>query len=162
MGKRLSKEEQWRLEGMKYCLRYLEVNNNDVEALRDELAARGAMNIPFPMTSADIRNYERAVKANMLDCMVTLTLAILHDKWGFGPKRVRQFLDAFMECSDAMENDRLAWVDLQKGLYEECGLNWKIRWYGIPVKQTTREEWVKELEGYGMDLEDYLKKSSIA
>ena len=109
MGKRFSKEEQARLEGMKYALRFLEANGNSVEALRDEVAARGALGLPIPVSTKELDNYERAVKANQLDCIVVLALAILHDKYGFGEKRIKAFLDSFMLCADAMEHDRLAW-----------------------------------------------------
>jgi len=155
MGKKLSKEEQWRLEGMGYALRYLEMHGGSVQALRDDLTARGALRYPVPMSYEDITAFEHKVKNNTLDCVLVLVMSVLHDMNGFGRSRLQKLIKRCAVCAAMMAQDRLAWVDLQKGLREECGLDVPIRWFGVPPKQTTQDQWEEDLRDYAESLEEF-------
>ena len=124
------KEEQWRNEGAAFCLRFLENNNNDVEALKAELKRRGIFGVPLVLSKAEEIDYCTKVRENCIDTIGLLSLGVLHDTFGFGPKRARQFMDAFVKGGDLLGADLMYWSDLQKGVKEELGLDIMIRWNG--------------------------------
>ena len=49
----MTKEERWRMEGMAFCLRYLDEHDNDVEGMKKEIKRRGAGSIPLALSKAD-------------------------------------------------------------------------------------------------------------
>lgn len=59
-----------------------------------------------------------AAKANML-----VTLMVLHDKYGFGQKRLERFMDEYRKQLDAYNSGHVETVqDFEKVLWEECGI----------------------------------------
>lgn len=140
---------------MGYALRYLEMHDGNLDALRDDMAARGALGYPVPMAYDDITAFEAKVKNNTLDCVLVLVMSILHDMNGFGRKRLQDLVKRAAVCCAMMAQDRLAWVDLQEGLKREVGIDIPIRWVGIPPRQTTRAEWEKDLQDYAECLEEF-------
>ena len=56
-------------------------------------------------------------KVNML-----LTLTVLHDKFGFGAKRIGRLLKEYKELLDSYERGYISPDDLNKVLFEEVGV----------------------------------------
>ena len=50
---------------------------------------------------------------------------MLHDKWGFGNKRLSKFLSQVNDTFDAIEKDYVSLKDIKKVLEEECKINIK-------------------------------------
>ena len=50
-------------------------------------------------------------------------LIVLHDKWGFGKKRLEKFLYEFAEQIDCLENKYVGFDDMIAAIKEETGLN---------------------------------------
>lgn len=50
-------------------------------------------------------------------------LIVLHDKWGFGKKRLEKFLYEFAEQIDCLENKYVGFDDMIATIKEETGLN---------------------------------------
>ena len=60
---------------------------------------------------------ESSYKANMI-----LALTVLHDKFGFGKKRINKFLDEYKELLDSYERGYISADDLNMVLNEEVGV----------------------------------------
>lgn len=131
---------------MAYCLRFLDSHNEDVQALRQDIELRGYLGVPMPLSLEAVKEFENGAREAILDSVLVMTLALLHDICGFGKKRLSNFKERFNEAAEMMAQDRLAWVDLQAGLKEQCGIEVPIRWYGGPPKQTPMAEWGEEQE----------------
>ena len=51
-----------------------------------------------------------------------LSLTVLHDKFGFGTKRVERFLHEYKELLDSYERGYITPGDLNRVLFEEVGI----------------------------------------
>ncbi len=60
---------------------------------------------------------ESSHKVNML-----LALTVLHDKYGFGSKRIERFLKEYKELLDSYERGYISPDDLNSVLWEEVGV----------------------------------------
>ena len=60
---------------------------------------------------------DSAQKVNML-----LTMTVLHDKFGFGTKRMERFLKEYKELLDSYEKGYISPDDLNVVLWEEVGM----------------------------------------
>lgn len=49
-------------------------------------------------------------------------LIVLHDKWGFGKKRLEKFLYEFAEQIDCLENKYVGFDDMIEAIKDETGL----------------------------------------
>lgn len=59
-----------------------------------------------------------AAKANLL-----ITLMVLHDKYGFGKKRIEQFLEEYHKQLEAYNSGHVEKAkDFEDVLWEECGI----------------------------------------
>ena len=126
----MRKEERWRAEGMDFCIRFLDKNGDDVEALRQEVKRRGAYHIPVWVTKSEETEFCHRVKTTCLDTILIMTVAILHDNFGFGMKRVNRFREAFNYASELLSDDCINWDEIQQGIREQLSMDMKIRWNG--------------------------------
>lgn len=140
MSKRDQREEA-RREGMAYCMRYLESHNNDIEALKTDIKARGAYNIPVGLAKADVDEFGERVKRSVLDSVLVMSLLVLHDEFDFGTKRLNQFKARFNEKAACLEGEYTTWEDTLGILQDECGMELHIRWNGEdPTKGANADE----------------------
>ena len=137
----MTKEERWRMEGMTFCLRYLDEHGNDVEGLKREIKRRGAGSIPLALSRADENRFCKAVRENCLDTVLIMTLAVLHDTFGFGRIRANRFKAAFNRAAELLQDDCINWTEIRKGLEEQLGIVIGIRWAnGHEVRNPSERE----------------------
>lgn len=91
---RLTKEDKWRREGMSYALRVAE--EKGIDGLREDLKLRGAINLPIPVDEKMLNEFAYDIKDNVVDSMLILLAATLHDEFGFGEKRVQRAVDRLL------------------------------------------------------------------
>ena len=132
MGQR--KEEQWRNEGMAFCIKFLEENGNNVDALKEEIRRRGAYHIPLAISRSEEKEFCLKIRENTFDTIVIMALAVLHDYFGFGQKRADKFLQYFQDTAQLVADDCINWTELQMGVKEQLYKNIEIRWHGAPPK----------------------------
>lgn len=130
------KEEQWRKEGMDFCIRFLENNGNDVDALKKEIQRRGAYHIPCRVSKAEEEQFCKAVLANVLDTVLIMTIAVLHDEFDFGKKRIARFKKMFTRNQEWMEQGALTWTSMQENILKYLAIQTEIRWHGHPPEGT--------------------------
>lgn len=124
MGK-ISKEESARLQGMSYALDF--VKKNGIEALEKDLKMRGAYNIPVRVSKSDLEVFTASAKNMMLDTVLILTSMTLHDEFGFGRKRIEQFIERFNLKAECIGEGYTDWAEQIEILKEECGMEFRIR-----------------------------------
>ena len=126
----MTKEERWRAEGMSFCLQHLEKSGGDVDALKAEIRRRGAAGIPIGVTPKQEREFCDGVKKAVLDTVLLMSVAVLHDTFGFGRERVARFVEAFNTASELLGDDCINWTEIQAGIAEQLGYVRGIRWLG--------------------------------
>lgn len=117
---RLSKDEQLRREGMSYALRV--AKEKGVDGLEEELARRGASEVPIRITQAQISQYSQAVKHNVVFYMGVMVRGILLDKFDFNEEQLKAFNAYLEERSECISGDYTTWEEQINILNEECGL----------------------------------------
>lgn len=123
MGK--NKEELARREGMSYALKI--AKEKGIDELEKDLKKRMAFDIPVRLSAKTLEEFSERVKNNVVDTFVILTAVTLHDEFGFGQKRVQQFIDRFTFKADCLNGDFTTWQEQIDILKEEIGINLKIR-----------------------------------
>ena len=137
----MTKEERWRMEGLAFCLRVLEQNGNDVEALKSEIRRRGAAGIPIGVTPKQEKDFCDGVKKAVLDTVLLMSMAVLHDTFGFGRDRVARFVEAFNNASELLGDDCINWTEIQQGIADQLGFVRGIRWLnGEPYRNPSEKE----------------------
>ena len=127
-----SKEELARREGMSYALRY--AREHGLDALEEDLKRRAAYDIPVRISQKELQEFTNNAKSMILDTVLILTSVTLHDEFGFGRKRLEQFIKRFNFKAECIGEDYTDWQDQIEILKEECGLEYQIRQNDKDVK----------------------------
>lgn len=131
MGK-ISREEQWRREGMSYALKI--AKEQGIEGLEADLKMRGAVGLPVPADKKALDECVENIKCNVVDTVVILMAAVLRDEFEFGRKRIQQFMDRFEEKTECIAGEYCTWMDYIEVLKEETGIEFSIRENSRDVK----------------------------
>ena len=86
-----NKEMQARTEGMAYALRI--AKEKGIEELEKEIKFRNLTGISLNVSRKDLNTASERIKSMTLDTFTILTVAVLHDEFGFGETRCQRFLD---------------------------------------------------------------------
>lgn len=117
---------QYRTDGMEYALRI--VKEKGIEALEKEVKARTWSGISLRITAEEINEASEKIKHMVLDTMTIMTVLTLHDEFGFGRKRIQQFLDRFTLKAECILEDYATWEDYQSIIRKELGFDLNLRW----------------------------------
>lgn len=123
MGRR--KEDIARLDGMAYATRQIEAIGLD--EFKRELAMRGRHDLALPVRPEDIMEASKRIKEMTLDTVLTMTVLVLHDEFGFGKKRCKQFTDRYSLKADCLAAGLVSWDDFTQIIKDELDLEIKIR-----------------------------------
>ena len=122
---RVNKEEQARREGMSYALDF--VKKNGIEALEEDLKLRNAIGLPIGVPKKALDECTDRIKMCTIDTINILCAMTLHDEFGFGKKRIEQFMKRFNDKAECIEKNYCTWEDNMQVLREECKLKLRIR-----------------------------------
>lgn len=120
-----NKEEQARMEGMAYALRVAQ--EKGVAGLEEEIRMRNITKLPVGVSKAALDECIVKIKENVLDAVLVLSAVTLHDEFGFGQKRLNDFVSRFNLKAECLADDYCTWEDLIQALKEECGLELAIQ-----------------------------------
>lgn len=118
--------QQYRTDGMEYALRI--VKEKGIEALEKEVKVRTWSGISLRITAEEINEASEKIKHMVLDTMTIMTVLTLHDEFGFGRKRIQQFLDRFTLKAECILEDYATWQDYQGIIRKELGFDLNLRW----------------------------------
>lgn len=123
-----NKEEQARREGMAYALQI--AKERGIEGLEEELKFRNCTNIPIGASRKAANDAIEGIKEQTCDSFTIMTIATLHDEFGFGQKRCQQFIDRFEQKAECLAGDYCTWQDHIKMIKDELQLDLNIRIWG--------------------------------
>nr|DAD86139.1 MAG TPA: hypothetical protein [Siphoviridae sp. ctGyV19] len=122
----INKEMQARTEGMTYALRI--AKEKRLEELEKEIKFRNLTGISLNLSRKDLNKASEKIKEMTMDTFTILTVAVLHDEFGFGEKRCQRFIDRMNKKAECMIDDLCTWDDYIKSIKEELNINLQIRW----------------------------------
>ena len=69
------------------------VRQGGIEALEQECKFRGVTGVHTSLAAKDLDKASAKMKEVISDCFVIMSIAVLHDDFGFGQKRCQKFMD---------------------------------------------------------------------
>ena len=97
------------------------VREGGVEALEEEVRARGAMGLQTSLTMKELDDAGIMYKENVVDTVLALAVEVLHDEFGFGTERLQRFVNRFRfkaSCLGAF----VKWKDIQDNIRDKFKL----------------------------------------
>lgn len=125
MAKIDKKMHEYRMSGAKWMYDF--IRHNGMEEAEKELKIRGAVFLPMEIDSHYLDNTVEKIKLNTIDTVLLMSCAVLRDEFGFGIKRMNDFIERFKLKTDCLVNDMLTWNDQIEILKEETGIDFSIR-----------------------------------
>lgn len=103
------------------------VKNEGVEALEKEIKFRNITGIRTALAKKDINRATIKIKEQTVDTVKILSVATLHDEFGFGTQRCDRFIKRFNKKAECIMDDMASWNDYIKTIKEELGIELGIR-----------------------------------
>lgn len=97
------------------------VEEDGVDALREEIKFRGAKGINTAMSKKELNKACTKIKE------MTLSVATLHDEFDFGAKRCQRFIERMNLKAECIVDDLVTWDDFIGQIREELGIQIVIR-----------------------------------
>lgn len=116
--------ERGREDGLLLALKITE--QDGIDGLRKEVKFRGATGIHTSLASKDLDKAADQIKRITRDCFIILSVAALHDTFGFGQARVQRFINKFNEGADYLDQGLATWQDYIDGIKEQLKLTLEI------------------------------------
>lgn len=117
--------ERGREDGLLLALKITE--QDGIDGLRKEVKFRGATGIHTSLACKDLDKASQQIKDITRDCFIILSVAALHDAFGFGETRVQRFINKFNEGADYLDQGLATWQDYIDGIKEQLNLTLDIR-----------------------------------
>lgn len=124
--------ERGREDGLSLALRI--AKEGGIEALEKEIRFRGITGIHTSLASKDLDKAAEKIKEITLDTFTVMSVAVLHDEFGFGEKRCQRYMDGINKAAEYIVDGLATWPDYISAIKEEIGLDLRIRWDGREVK----------------------------
>lgn len=118
---KISKEQQYRMEGISYAVRFLE-NGHTLDELRVDAKMRGAYNIPLNIGRTELNEFVKRMQGSLVEGIRLVSCIALRTEFGFGAKRIDKFIDAYNDRFKDMNNGMFGWDDLVYMIEKELGL----------------------------------------
>lgn len=109
MGK-LEEYQKGRNEGMDFALRI--VRKDGLDGLETEIKKRGITGISINLSHKELEAATANMRNMMFDTYMAFTLGILHDVFGFGPKRAEKFVEHFDQGTELMLQGAITWDEI--------------------------------------------------
>lgn len=118
--------ERGREDGLDLARRI--VKEGGLEALERECKFRGVTGIHTSLASKDLDKASQKIKEMTLDTFTILSVAALHDAFGFGEKRCNRFIEKINEGAEYLMDDLATWDDYINEIKDRLGIDLRIRW----------------------------------
>lgn len=112
--------ERGREDGLDLARRI--VKQGGIEALEQECKFRGVTGIHTSLAAKDLDKASAKMKEVIADCFVIMSIAVLHDDFGFGEKRCQRFRNGLDRASDYINDGLAEWIDYVNSIKEEMGI----------------------------------------
>lgn len=89
----MDKDYELRMQGMIYASNI--VSKKGVEGLKEDIRIRNVLKAPMKFTASQIREFWDTLSENLYNTVLTVTALVLHEEYGFGKKRMKEFKSHF-------------------------------------------------------------------
>lgn len=101
---KMDKDYELRMQGMIYASNI--VSKKGVEGLKEDIRIRNVLKAPMKFTASQIREFWDTLSENLYNTVLTVTALVLHEEYGFGKKRMKEFKAHFDKAvKDATDLD---------------------------------------------------------
>lgn len=104
------------------------VRKDGIEALEKEISFRCNTGINTGIALKELNKAAGPIKERTLDTFTILSIACLHDEFGFGQVRCQRWLDKMDEGASYLIEDLATWDDYINSIKEQLGMDINIRW----------------------------------
>lgn len=118
--------ERGREDGLDLALRI--VRQGGIEALEKEVRFRNITGVHTSLAVKDLDKASEQIKVMTLDTFTILSIAVLHDYFGFGQIRCQRYMDGMDKGAEYLTNDLATWPDYIESIKEQLGMKLEIRW----------------------------------
>ena len=116
------------------------VKEGGIEALEKEIRFRNVSGINLQVTAKELNKATELIKAQTIKTVVLLAISVLHDRFGFGPKRCKEFFKWFDIRAENIISDIVTWDDWSRTVKEELGIDIPIHLNdGTPAERRKHE-----------------------
>lgn len=115
-----------RLQGMDYAFRQIKENGLDV--FEKELQWRMKHGISMRLSQKEIDQSSLEFRQQFVAMTVCIAILVLHDEFGFGKKRLKQFETRYNIKSESLLSNYVSWDDYFALASEIIGEKFGIRW----------------------------------
>lgn len=112
--------ERGREDGLDLARRI--VRDGGLEALERECVFRNVTGIHTSLASKDLGKASEKMKELFADSFMILSLAVLHDEFGFGEKRCQRFRIGLDRAADYINDGLAEWVDYVQSIKDELNI----------------------------------------
>ncbi|HIY02657.1 MAG TPA: hypothetical protein IAA26_12570 [Candidatus Blautia faecipullorum] len=123
--------ERGREDGLSLALRI--AKEGGIEALEKEIRFRNVTGVHTSLASKDLDKAAEKIKEITLDTFTVMSVAVLHDEFGFGEKRCPRYMDGINKAAEYIVDELATWPDYIAAIKEQIGLDLRIRWDGREV-----------------------------
>lgn len=123
--------ERGREDGLSLALRI--AKEGGIEALEKEIRFRNITGVHTSLASKDLDRAAEKIKEITLDTFTVMSVAVLHDEFGFGEKRCQRYMDGINKAAEYIVDELATWPDYIAAIKEQIGLDLRIRWNGREV-----------------------------
>jgi hypothetical protein len=114
-----------RMEGLVYAERI--VSKDGIEGLREEIKKRGCSGMSINVSHKEMEKATSQMRNMMLDTVMSMSMGILHDKFGFGHDRLQKFMDAFQDGAELLNDGVITWQQIIDNTEEVTGIHLTLR-----------------------------------
>ena len=114
-----------RMEGLVYAERI--VSKDGIEGLREEIKKRGCSGVSINVSHKEMEKATSQMRNMMLDTVMSMSMGILHDKFGFGHDRLQKFMDAFQDGAELLNDGVITWQQIIDNTEEVTGIHLTLR-----------------------------------
>lgn len=109
-----------RMQGMYYA--FNAIKKDGMEAFAKELQFRQAFGVTLFNTEKELKEYADTIINRSMQVILVFAVATMHDEFGFGEKRCKQFIDRFNIKAGCLADDYLTWDEQIKIIEDEIGI----------------------------------------
>lgn len=117
------------IEGL--CKAYTIVKEKGIDELEKEIKFRNMTYLPLTYSREKLMDYFNGMIENIFNSIILLSMATLHDEFGFGKDRADRYLKRFMlksACMQDREVTEVSWEDIAQQVKEDLGYDVTIDW----------------------------------
>lgn len=114
-----------RREGMAYALRIAE--KDGLDGLKEEIEKRKITGLDLNVSHKEMEEATQQMRNMMMDTIMSFSMGILHDEFGFGHDRLQRFMDRFEAGAELLNSGAITWQQIIENTQETTGINLKIR-----------------------------------